>query len=104
VRSGPGEPVEGCSLDREADAWRLDRDYNPCWPSGFTVDAFGADGRYLGEVEMPQGLQMSRGQDRPYRPDLYNLFVAGDVVLLVVEDDAGTIMVKRYRLALPGEQ
>jgi hypothetical protein len=105
VRSGPGERVEGCSLDRESDApSRLERDYNPCWPSGFIVDAFGADGRYLGEVEIPEGFHLSAGQARPYQPNLYNLFVAEDIVLLVVEDDAGTIMVKCYRLVLPGER
>jgi len=31
-------------------------------------------------------------------------YIRGHDVIAVVEDDAGTIMVKRYRLVLPGER
>ena len=47
--------------------------------------------RYLGKVE---GLQLTNTP-----PPVY----LGDVVIVPIEDEAGTIMVKRYRLVLPGE-
>ncbi len=58
------------------------------------VDAFDAEGRYLGEVEMRPGA----------RPFALHLFIDGRTVVARVEDDAGTIMVKRYRLVLPEER
>jgi hypothetical protein len=57
------------------------------------IDAFGEDGRYLGQIAVPDGF---REWPAP--------FVRGNSVFGVVEDDAGTIMVKRYRLVLPGEE
>jgi hypothetical protein len=51
-------------------------------------DVFDRDGRYLGNVE---GL-----------PVVSRPFINGDTVVAVALDDAGTVMVKRYRLVLPG--
>ena len=53
------------------------------------LDAFGGDGRFLGTVSL----------------DHYpgNAFIDGETIAMAVTDDAGTIMVKRYRLVLPGE-
>jgi hypothetical protein len=62
-----------------------------CYRRVLTFDVFGKDGRYLGEVDLPEP-----------RPSL--MYVNGRTVLGYVEDEAGTIIVKRYRLALPGEQ
>ncbi len=63
-----------------------------CWiPAGYWLDAFGPDGRFLGAASidhLPTG----------------NLFVADDMLVAIVLDEAGTIMVKRYRLEPPGEE
>jgi len=56
---------------------------------GFDVFAE-ADGRYLGAVDFPSS--------RPTR-----LFILESGILMTTEDETGTIMVKRYRLVLPGE-
>ena len=64
-----------------------------CWRSQSTVEVFGTDGRYLGEVEFPRG-----------HGPLVAAFVRDDMILLPGQDDAGAIMVKRYRLVLPGER
>ncbi len=62
-----------------------------CFVPLLAFDVFGADGRYLGEVELPE-------------PRPFPRFVDGDTVIGYVEDAAGTIMVKRYRLVPPGEE
>ncbi len=66
----------------------------PCWRPSTLIDAFDGEGRFLGPVEAPDGLRAFPA----------HLQVRGDRVVSVVEDEAGTIMVKRYRLALPGER
>jgi hypothetical protein len=91
-RSGPSRSLPGCIEEPAEDprhAWE-----RPCWRAETILNVFGRDGRYLGQVETPPGL-------RPAPPS--NPFVRGDRLYAVVEDDAGTIMVNRYRLVLPGE-
>jgi hypothetical protein len=91
LRSGPSRSLPDCVEEPAEDpslAWE-----RPCWRGETILDVFGRDGRYLGEVETPVGL-------RPAPPS--NPFVRGDRVYAVVEDEGGTIMVKRYRLVLPG--
>jgi hypothetical protein len=68
---------------------------NRCWRSESIVDVFAADGRYLGEVEVPPGMTAAAGSAT---------FVDAPMVVARFEDEAGTIMVKRYRLVLPGEE
>lgn len=85
VRPGPASRDAACDED----------DFTPtgephCWLEEPVVDVFGADGRYLGNVVVPAALQWD---PHPY--------INGDVIIALVEDDAGTVMVKRYRLALP---
>ena len=63
----------------------------PCWRQPFALEGFGADGRYLGRIRVPEGTRLEVPP-----------FVDGDTMIAVVEDDAGAIMVKRYRLVLPG--
>ena len=88
VRPGPGERLPECAASATTLAELRER---PCWRGATIIEAFGSDGRYLGDVEIPDGF-------RTYpSPALH-----GDRVVGVVEDEAGTIMVKRYRLVLPG--
>ena len=64
----------------------------PCWSEPQAVDVFGADGRYLGRVALPDTVQLSARS-----------WISDRTVVAAVEDEAGTIMVERYRLVLPGE-
>lgn len=64
----------------------------PCWRGTDLLDAFDAQGRFLGAVEVPPGMWVSPGI----------LHVRGDQVVGVVEDELGTIRVKRWRLVPPG--
>ena len=80
-------------MDEPAEDPRLARE-RPCWRAAAIFDVFGRDGRYLGQVEPPAEL----------RPAPSNPFVRGDRLYAVIEDEAGTIMVKRYRLVPPGEE
>ncbi len=92
VRAGPSRRLANCVEDPMDDFRRASQ--SPCWRAEVILDVFGPDGRYRGDVEIPEGM----------RPSLRSLFARGDAVFAVTEDDAGTIMVKRYRLVLPGEQ
>jgi len=62
-----------------------------CWRDLPGLDVFEEDtGRFLGQISL----------DEPLRHPVF----FEDAILTVSEDGAGTIMVKRYRLVLPGEQ
>ncbi len=91
-RPGPSRSLPDC-IEEPAEDPRGARS-QPCWRSETILDVFGRDGRYLGQVEPPAGL----------RPAPSNPYVRGDRLYAVIEDEAGTIMVKRYRLVLPGER
>ena len=97
-RGGPGERVESpdCIDDPSPDdflqAQRQDRTLSVCWRDPLIWDVFGSDGRYLGDLELPD------------LPVVADPFMDNETVLLAIEDEAGTIMVKRYRLVLPGER
>ncbi len=65
-----------------------------CWRDIWGFDVFDeAAGQFLGSVDLPLGF-------RSWPPPVF----LDDTVVAVVEDEDGTIMVKRYRLALPGEE
>ena len=81
-----------CDLEPEdAGTSGFDQDLIACLYPNLFFDAFDRDGRYLGGVE---GLQLTNSLP----------FLSGDTVIAPVQDDAGTIMVKRYRLVLPEER
>ena len=88
VRPGPATFDPDC----EEDSYELDGEAH-CWPEQRIIDVFDAEGRYLGEVSVPPDFSLE-----PWP------FVRGTDVIARVEDEAGTIMVKRYRLVLPGEE
>ena len=84
------EPVTPCDTNPLSPAG--DRPLS-CWRQVNGVDVFDVEtGRYLGPLDT--------GVNLPYRS---SLFIKGDTLIMQVEDVAGTIMVKRYRLVLPGE-
>jgi hypothetical protein len=66
----------------------------PCWDNENIVDVFGADGRYLGEVDLPDDVN----------PDANRFSVDDRRIVTLVEDANGVARVKRYRLVLPREQ
>lgn len=92
LRSGRSRSLADC-IEEPADDPRGARD-RPCWRAETIFDVFGRDGRYLGQVDPPAELH----------PAPSNPYVRGDRLYAVVEDEAGTIMVKRYRLVPPDEQ
>jgi hypothetical protein len=90
-RPGPGRRLPDC--DENPSPGPI-RSIARCWEDTEIIDVLAADGRFLGDVDLPEGTQLR--SDRS--------FVRDDLVLLRFEDEAGTIMVKRYRLVLPGGQ
>ena len=66
---------------------------SPCWRDVLIVDAFDRDGRFLGEIDVPDDMVIT--------PAI--LHVVGDRVIGVATDELDTPMVKRYRLVLPDE-
>lgn len=93
LRHAEGVEVTDCLDPSAARPPMSPRDF--CWPFVLGVDAFGADGRFLGRVELPRDvlwLEYTRTS------------IHGDTVVTTHQDDAGTITVKRYRLVLPGEE
>ncbi len=91
MREGPSE-LEGCDAEpelmaREPDPVRLQQ----CLFPNPMFDVFDSSGRDLGDVEVLPVVTSA-----PH--------VNGDTVVTVEQDEAGTIMVKRYRLVLPGER
>jgi len=96
VRPGPGREVPDCAA---ANAELSDMNENPCWESTYILDAFDPAGRYLGEVEIPPVFYNKRFRKFSPPPVIQN-----DAFIAAVEDDAGTIMVKRYRLVPPGNE
>jgi len=66
---------------------------NPYWGEVPSVDVFDFEGRYLGEVVLPRGIDWQP----PMSPRIY---VDGDLVVAVVEDEDGAPTVRRYRLVV----
>lgn len=87
-RQGAGALLPGCIPEPED---RTEFSTNPCWRDSFFFDVFDEDGRFLGDVEIPEGFQRSPVP-----------FIEDDLVLAVVEGEDGTPYVKRYRLVIPG--
>ena len=89
-RSGPGVRLLDCNEDA-TDAWSLLE--RPCWEESVLLDVFDDQGRYLGAVKVPEefsGRHPAIIQPRP--------FIRNDIMIAAVEDESGTVMVKRYRL------
>lgn len=90
LREMEGQPVQDCARGSEDPVERIER---PCWQRPRVFEIFEADGRFLTTVEAPSRL----------RPDAWPV-IDGSMLLVAEEDDVGNVVVKRYRLAQPGEE
>ena len=64
--------------------------FRHCWPARYFWDAFDLEGDYLGRIDQPEGTVTAP-------------FFNGSTFLMAVEDEWGTIQVKKYRVVLPAE-
>ena len=84
IREVAGEEIADCDEEPEDMNGYVER---PCWRQPYVLEGFAPDGRYLGQVALPDGLRFSV---QPY--------IRGNQVVAVFEDEAGAIMVKHLRL------
>jgi len=87
VREGPSHLVDGCDPYFDLNEGPQDDCYRP----ERTWDMFDLEGNYLGEVIRPRFAR------------LFLPFWRDDALLLVVEDELGTVMLKRFRFELPAD-
>lgn len=87
IRQGRGRRVQDC---QETPASIRQYQESPCWIDSVLIDVFEETGRFLGEVEVPEGLQFSPPP-----------FIRDGLVLAVVVDREGNERVKRFQLKLP---
>ncbi len=87
LRQGRGRRLQNC---QETPANIRQYLESPCWIDSILLDVFEESGRYLGEVEIPEGFRFSPPP-----------FIRDGLVLAVVADADGNERVKRFRLALP---
>jgi len=92
LRWGASIRLDDCTEDPIAEGYQAAYE-RPCWDNENIVDVFGADGRYLGEVDVPDGVD----------PFALTFSVDDDRVVAAVEDAEGVLKVKRYRLVRPGD-
>lgn len=92
IRPGPGRRLPQCDPDADVDDHAAFQAAS-CWRDTELVDVFAPDGRFMGAVDVPDEVNL-----RFAFP-----WVSGNTVIATYYDESGTIMVKRYRLALLGE-
>lgn len=90
IRNGPGIRLESGNTDPEAPQ---DFERDPLWRQTFSADVFDPEGRFLGNLELPEGF---RATPRPY--------IEGETVIAVVEGGDGVLSVKRFRLVVESLQ
>ncbi len=95
-RRGPSRHVGGDCVEDPFDTDVATARDKSCWTADGFFDVFDGDGRYLGWVRQPDGLARWNAQ--------LNLFPMGDIVYAIIETAEGVPTVKRYGLALPGEE
>jgi hypothetical protein len=93
VRQGASVRLAHCADDPNEDGFQAAYE-RPCWDDEKIVDVFGPDGRYLGGVDLPDGVN----------PSATTFFIDGRRIVTVVTDNNGVARVKRYRLVPPGEE
>jgi hypothetical protein len=88
TRQGPMRRIPGCEADvssREAARARS------CWSRNLVVDVFGDDGRYRGEIELPDDVS----------PVPQWMHADGDLLIAQSLDQDGVMRVKRFRIVRP---
>ncbi len=87
VREGNGQPLGDCATAGEPlSEWRQ----RPCWEAPVLVDIFDEEGRFLGPLNLPDGLRL---HPRPA--------AKGDRILAVTLDAGGNPNLTWYRLQRP---
>ena len=92
-RPGPNRRLRECADPAGGLEELMSR--GPCWERARAYEVFGPDGRFLGQVDVPDELERLDQVAQPW--------IAGDQFIAAVSDEAGTVMVKRYRLVLASE-
>lgn len=93
VRPGPGRRLPECDPAADIDDHAAFQAAS-CWRDAEIVDVFGPDGRFLGQVDMPDDVNL-----RFALP-----WIKGDTVIANFYDESDTIQVVRYRLIKPEGQ
>ncbi len=93
VRPGPGRQLPECDPAADIDDHSAFQAAS-CWRDTEIVDVFDTDGRYLGEVAVPDNVNL-----RFAFP-----WIKGDTVIANVYDEMDTIKVVRYRLVVPSTE
>lgn len=88
IRPGAPIPLE-CDPDASLDNFRTFWE-QPCFRDDMIVDVFGRDGRFRGEVDIPDGVNLESAYP----------WVDGETVIANVDDD-GVIRVVRYEIVWP---
>lgn len=91
VRQGASVHLADCAEDPIAEGANAGYE-RPCWDDENIVDVFGADGRYLGQVDIPDAVNPGA------------ISVGGRRVVALVQGTDEVARVKRYRLVLAGER
>jgi len=86
----PSAVIEVASECLDPDLSREDIGGMDCTEGTRYADVFDGDGAFLGSFEIPEGASLSWGA-----------YIDGDTIWTSVQDDLGTVMVKRYRLVVP---
>lgn len=91
TRAGPVRRIPGCEADLSSpEAARA----SPCWRYPYIVDVFGDDGRYRGEINLPDDVT----------PVPQWLHADGDRLIARSQDEDGVVRVKRFRVVRPEEE
>ena len=95
VRPGPGIKDPDCDDKHSPDDWPYFSENYRCWRNQPIIDAFDAEGTYVGGIEVPEGIVLN---------SIAPPYIRGDTVVAALYEPDGVIRVKRYRLVLPGER
>ncbi len=89
-RPGPGRTHEDREPDPEANPFQSYLD--PYWSDAPIMDVFDFEGRYLGEVIVPDGFRLGLGIAEPY--------IRGETIVACCDSPEGFPTVKRFRLVI----
>jgi len=85
VRQGDGRVLDDCRITDP-----ITQDELSCWRSATWAEVFNSAGQYLGNVTLPSDIQ-----------SLATAHISDRTMVIPVQDEAGTLFVKRYSFDLP---